>query len=88
MQPYEKAAVLFLVQHLVSGVAGAVVLGIGILLFDIANLGTLVSTSDHGAVAVFLLFAGLMTTFGGVAMCVGVMSIGSGSWSGEDAGDD
>jgi hypothetical protein len=76
MKPYEKAAVFFLLQHLAAGAAGAVVLGIGILLFDIANLGTLVTTSEHWPMATFLLFFGLMTTFGGVAMCVGVMSIG------------
>ncbi|HLP96807.1 MAG TPA: hypothetical protein VK149_00030 [Sideroxyarcus sp.] len=76
MKPYEKAAVFFLLQNLVSGAAGAVVLGIGILLFDIANLGTLVTSSEHWVMATFLLFVGLMTTFGGVAMCVGVMSIG------------
>ncbi|HEY0835030.1 MAG TPA: hypothetical protein VGE72_14085 [Azospirillum sp.] len=84
MKPHEKAAVFFLLQHLASGAAGAVVLGIGILLFDIANLGTLVTTSEQGFMAAFLLFFGLMTTFGGVAMCVGVMSIGQDPYGGGD----
>jgi len=84
MKPYEKAAVLFLLQHLASGAAGAVVLGIGILVFDIANLGTLVTGSEQWLMATFLLFFGLMTTFGGVAMCVGVMSIGEDPCAGGD----
>jgi len=76
MQPYEKHAVLFLLNHLLSGMAGAVVLGIGLLVGDVANLRTLVLSSDNGFISVFLLFAGLMITFGSLAMGIGIMCIG------------
>ncbi len=75
MQPFEKAAILFLLKHLASGAAGAVVLGLGLLLLDVANLGTLVRTSEHAVVAVIMLFGGLIITFGSVAMGIGVMGL-------------
>ncbi len=75
MKPFEKAAILFLLKHLLSGVAGAVVLGTGLLLFDVANLATLIWTSDHGLVAGVMLYMGLIVTFGSVAMGIGVMTL-------------
>ncbi|MGQ9369589.1 hypothetical protein [Azospirillum sp. ST 5-10] len=75
MKPFEKPLVYYLLQHLVSGIAGAVVLATGILLFDIANLGTLVTTSEHWVAALVLLYAGLGITFGSVAMGIGVMML-------------
>lgn len=76
MKPFEKEAVFFLLNHLLSGMAGAVVLGVGLLLCDVANLRTLMLASESGLVACFLLFASLMITFGSVAMGIGIMSIG------------
>ncbi len=76
MKPFEKEAVFFLLNHLVSGMVGAIVLGIGLLLCDVANLRTLMLASENGFVAGFLLFASLMITFGSVAMGIGIMSIG------------
>lgn len=75
MKPFEKAAVLFLLKHLLSGVAGAVVLGTGLLVFDVANLATLMGSSDHGIIAAVMLYAGLIVTFGSVAMGIGVMTL-------------
>ncbi|WP_029007756.1 hypothetical protein [Azospirillum halopraeferens] len=75
MQPFEKPLVYYLLQHLASGVAGAIVLASGILLLDIAGLGTLVTTSEHWFVATFLLYFGLSITFGSVAMGIGVMML-------------
>lgn len=76
MKPFEKEAVFFLLNHLLSGMAGAVVLGLGLLLCDVANLRTLIFASESAFVAGFLLFASLMITFGSVAMGIGIMSIG------------
>ena len=76
MKPFEKEAVFFLLNHLVSGMAGAIVLGLGLLLGDVANLRTLILASESGFAATFLLFASLMITFGSVAMGIGIMSIG------------
>lgn len=75
MKPFEKAAVLFLLKHLASGAAGAIVLGLGILILDIARIGTLIATSEHGVVATIMLFFGLIVTFGSVAMGIGVMTL-------------
>lgn len=75
LQPHERSALLFLLKHLASGAAGAVVLGVGLLVLDVANLGTLVRSSEHGIVAVIMLFAGLILTFGSVAMGIGIMTL-------------
>ena len=75
MKPFEKAAILFLLKHLLSGFAGAVVLGTGLLLFDVANLASLMWASEHGLIAGIMLYVGLMVTFGSVAMGIGVMTL-------------
>lgn len=75
MKNFEKAALLFLLRHLLAGVAGAVVLGSGILWFDIARLATLIGNSEHGLVAVVMLYVSLMLTFGSVAMGIGIMTL-------------
>ncbi|MBP2292449.1 hypothetical protein [Azospirillum rugosum] len=75
MKPFEKAAILFLLKHLLSGAAGAVVLGTGLLVLDVANLATLMGSSDHGIIAAVMLYAGLIVTFGSVAMGIGVMTL-------------
>ncbi|AWK87346.1 hypothetical protein [Azospirillum thermophilum] len=75
MKPFEKAAILFLLKHLAAGCAGAVVLATGLLLLDVANLATLIWSSDHGVVATMMLYGGLMTTFGTVSMSIGIMGM-------------
>ncbi len=75
MKPFEKAAILFLLKHLLSGAAGALVLGTGLLLFDVANLATMMRSSEHGLVAAIMLYAGLILTFGSVAMGIGIMAL-------------
>lgn len=75
MKTFEKEALLFLLKHLLSGVAGAVVLGTGILLFDVAHIATLIRGSDYGIVAAILLYSGLIVTFGSVAMGIGIMTM-------------
>ena len=84
MKPFEKLLVFFLLKHLVSGMAGAVVLATGLLLLDIANLRSLVLTAESGYIGVFLLYTGLMITFGSVAMGIGVMTLGEEWGSRED----
>lgn len=76
MKPCEKILVLFLLKHLLSGVAGAVVLATGLLVFDVANLATLMWASEQGFIAAILLYSGLSATFGGAAMGIGVMALG------------
>lgn len=78
MQPHERAAILFLLKHLVSGIAGALTLGTGLLVLDVAKLGTLIANSPHAIEALVLLFLGLSVTFGSVAMGIGVMGLGAG----------
>ncbi len=75
MKPFEKAAILFLLRHLVAGLSGAVVLGSGLLWFDVAHLATLIGNSDYGVEAVVMLYASLMLTFGSVAMGIGIMTL-------------
>ena len=75
MKSFEKAALLFLLRHLLAGIAGAVVLGSGILWFDVARLATLIGNSEYGVVAVIMLYASLMLTFGSLAMGIGIMTL-------------
>ena len=75
MQPFEKSFVMFLLKHLVGGASGGIALGTGLLVLDIANLRTLVGQSEDGLIAVFLLFFGLIITFGSVATAVGIMTM-------------
>lgn len=75
MRPWEKSAILFLLRHLASGAAGAVVLGTGILWLDVAGIGTLVVNSEHGVIAAVMLYVALIITFGSVAMGIGIMSL-------------
>lgn len=75
MQPYERHAILFLLKHLASGAAGALVLGSGLLYFDVAQLATLAARTEGGLISVLMLYFGLIVTFGGVAMGIGIMSL-------------
>jgi hypothetical protein len=75
MKPFEKAAILFLLRHLVAGLAGAVALASGLLWFDVAHLATLIGNSDYAVEAVVMLYASLMLTFGSVSMGIGIMAL-------------
>ena len=75
MQTFEKPLLMFLLKHVTSGAAGGMVLGIGLLLLDIAGLRTLMGQSEDGVIAILLLFFGLMVTFGAIAMAVGIMTM-------------
>lgn len=80
--PCERALIGFLLRHLASGSAGGVVVGIGILVLDIASLRTLMSTSESWLTATLMLFGGLIVTFGSAAIAIGVMTL-----SGEEGND-
>ncbi|EWY39833.1 hypothetical protein N825_04835 [Skermanella stibiiresistens SB22] len=75
MRSFEKHLPLFLLKHASSGMAGGGVLGLGLLILDIASLRTLMGQSDGGMIAILLLFVGLMATFGAVAMAIGIMTM-------------
>lgn len=75
MRPWEKHAILFLLKHLATGAVGAIVLATGILVLNIAGIGELVANSEHGVIAVIMLYASLILTFGSVAMGIGVMAL-------------
>jgi hypothetical protein len=73
---HERAAILFMVQHAVYGIAGALSFGVGLLWLDVGGIGTLALASEQWALNLLLLFAGLFVTFGSVAIGVGVMRLG------------
>lgn len=73
---HERAAIAFVLRHAAYGVAGAVTFMIGLVWTDAGGLGTLALGSEHGPVALAMLFAGLCVTFCGVAIGVGVMRLG------------
>lgn len=75
MRTWEKRAIYFLLKHLAGGAAGAVAAATAILLFDVANIGSMASSSEYGVVAVVMLYGSLILTFGSVAMGVGVMTL-------------
>lgn len=72
----EYEGVRFLLHHLVVGVLAAIAFFALLIGFDLANLRTLLTESDHGWVAGALLLFGLIVTFGSVAMGIAVMSLG------------
>ena len=71
--------IFFLLMHLLIGVAAGFVACIALLAFDVANLRSLIFSSSHQTVGLFLLFGSFCGTFGSLAMGVGVMSLGD--WS-------
>lgn len=76
MLPHEKAAISFLLRHLLYGVLGGFLFGGLILLQDFGNIRSMALASDEPALWLFLLFFGLFVTFGSVGMGVGIMSLG------------
>ena len=75
----------FLFRHALIGVGIATVGTAAILYFDLGQIGSLVSTSDVGIFAVFLLWFMLGLTFGSVQMGFAVM-IGLGEDQDESGG--
>jgi len=87
----QRLFLAFLVRHLLGGVAAASAIVAGILATDLASLRTLAFADPMGWLALALLFAGLVVTFGSVAMGIGVMALGretDGRRSGADPGDE
>ena len=62
-----------LLQHFLIGTIAALVFAGALLWFDIASLATLIANSLDGRLALFLLLVGLISTFGPVAMIIGVV---------------
>lgn len=71
--------IAFLLTHLAIGVTAGIVLCVGLLVLDVANLRTLIFGSEYWMVGLFLLFGSVCGTFGSLAMGVAVMSLGD--WS-------
>ena len=76
------APLKFLGLHLACGLVAALIFGSAILASDLSHIRTMALDSPHGTLVIVLMYFGLAVTFGGVAMMVGVMSLGS--WSGPD----
>ena len=66
----------FLLRHLAAGLAGAAIFGALILWFDIGRLRTLIWSTHEPMLALLLLLFGLVITFGGCALAIGVMTLG------------
>ena len=74
---HERIFIVFLLRHLLIGVAGALAFGMALLGLDLFNLRTLIVGSDEPVLFGLLLFFGLFVTFGSVAMGIGIMTIDS-----------
>ncbi len=75
LNPKEKEALKFLGTHLIYGVAAALTFGGAVLATDLSHIRTLALDSAHPVLVIAMLFFGLLITFGGVSMAVGVMSL-------------
>ncbi|MDA8232491.1 MAG: hypothetical protein M0006_14235 [Magnetospirillum sp.] len=75
LNPKEKEAIKFLLVHLSYGIVGAITFGVALLAINLSNIRTLAFDSAHPVLIVVLLFFGLLVTFGGISMAVGVMSL-------------
>ncbi|WP_413205608.1 hypothetical protein [Rhodospirillum sp. A1_3_36] len=76
LKPYEIRALRFMLGHLAVGVLGAFVFGGLLLYLDVGSIRTLIMASREWYIYGGLLFFGLIVTFGGVAMAIGVMGLG------------
>jgi hypothetical protein len=72
---HEKTAIKFLLQHLVTGVAGGLLFGGLLLYFDVSHLRTMAMEEDNGILTLILMFVGLTVTFGSIGMAAGVMGL-------------
>lgn len=77
LNPKEKEALTFLGTHLLYGIAAAFTFGGAVLATDLSHIRTLALASAHPVLVLVLMFWGLVITFGGVSMAVGVMSLAS-----------
>ena len=68
--------VKFMLGHLFYGSVGAVLFGGLMLYFNVSGIWTLLSQSQDGFIFGFLLFFGLIITFGAISMGWGVMTLG------------
>ena len=75
LNPKEKEALKFLGTHLLYGIAAALTFGGAVLATDLSHIRTLALGSAHPVLVIVMLFFGLLITFGGVSMAVGVMSL-------------
>lgn len=69
----DKAALRFVVRHLVMGLGAGALFGLAILASDLAGLRSLAFSSEAPWLVVFLLFFGLFITFGGVSLAANLM---------------
>lgn len=76
MVPKEKEALVFLAKHLAVGVTAGVVFCAAALATDVGGLRSLLFAADSVGVGLYLLVGSVCLTFGGVAMGVGIMSLG------------
>lgn len=70
--------VRFLVTHAVVGISLAVLFVGALVMFDVGGLGSLMTTSPDGVLALVLLTFGLGVTFGSVQMGFAVMLMSDG----------
>ncbi len=73
----EKEALTFLGVHLVYGIVAALTFGSAVLATDLSHIRTLALASANPVLVIFMMYWGLIVTFGGVSMAVGVMSLAS-----------
>lgn len=75
---YQVELIALLLRHLAAGCFGAVLIGLGVLWYDIGGIRTLAFQAPliDCIIVLFLLFGGLIATFGSVAMGLGVMGMG------------
>jgi uncharacterized membrane protein YbhN (UPF0104 family) len=72
----ERAALVFLLRHLLVGAAAGTAFGLLLLWQDWGGLYTLIRTAETAWLWFAMLFFALILTFGGVGMGIGVMSLG------------
>ncbi|WP_413206499.1 hypothetical protein [Rhodospirillum sp. A1_3_36] len=62
-------------NHLIGSVAATLVVGGGLLAFDVGQIRSLALSTGDGPLFLVLLFLGLLSTFGAVALAVAVMTL-------------
>ncbi len=75
LSPDDKAALGFLLAHLIYGLAAGATFGIGVLFINLGNLRVLALESGQPVFVLCLFFFGLFVTFGSLGVGVGVMNM-------------
>lgn len=75
LTPKEKEALKYLGVHLVYGIVGALTFGTAVLAIDLSHIRTLALASAHPVLVIVMMYWGLIITFGGVSMAVGIMNL-------------